>query len=176
MGQSDAAIADILLKNGFTPREATQNPRSKTRSNRYSHQQFETPGGDKLDVQIGTPDNNTGPGQIVSIHYAPASEDDGLALEKRLRTQFGAPLARYSLENETQLFVWERPAPVQSREFGPLMNISLRTGKSPKLSINQFNRPAGAGGVTPAAPRKAARAKARPAARQALIVQSGPVN
>lgn len=177
IGQADAGISDILFENGFTPKLQTQNTRRKAGSDRFPDQQFETPRGDRLSLKLGAPEDKTGPARIVSIHYAPMGRDAGLALEKRLRGQFGAPAARYAMENESHLYVWERPAPVQSREFGPLMSVSLKTGETPKLSMSQFSRPAAfATSSAEAAPKRAAPAKRARSTSRAPSLRSGPVN
>ena len=165
IGQSAADILPALSKTDFKP--AQKNAR-KGRSSSAKLKQFgyETATGDKVVFEIAARQGGFDAGLIIGLNYAPARPDEAIALERKLRAKLGKPLANFSLAGDSRLYVWERPAPQQSRDFGPLMSVSLETGDSPALKINQFSRADIVAGVKKqpsrfaAAPKRGARAPA----------------
>ena len=140
VGQPESEISTLLKASEFTPvTDKTRNRKSASEGIKAVHR-FETPEGDRIRLNIAERKNSFGSGRIVGLRYEPARKDDGVALEARLISEFGAPQAVYTLEGDERLYAWERPAPEQSRDFGPLMSISLQTGDAPSLTINQFSR------------------------------------
>lgn len=129
---------------------------------------FETEQGDRLRVKLAGLNTGARAGRVVGIDYEPARADDGLALEARLKTKFGGPAVTYDLQGESRLYVWERPAPAQTKDFGPLLTVSLTTGDAPSLTMSQFSRPAKA--ASAAAP------ASRAASRRVRSVFTGPVD
>jgi hypothetical protein len=79
--------------------------------------------------------------RIISIGYNFGEDiDAGARLKSNLTKRYGSPLARYPLSNDAEMLIWERIAPKQSRDFGPLMTISLTTGESGHIRLSQFTR------------------------------------
>ncbi len=140
IGQSVADSSAVLSETDFKPLNETRRRSGKAAIVPAPARRFDTDRGDRLTLKIGELENSFGSGRLIAIDYAPVGPDESLRLESRLKTQMGAPLAAYNLGDEDRLYVWERPAPEQSRDFGSLMTISLKTGDAPVLSVNQFSR------------------------------------
>ncbi|MEE9346733.1 MAG: hypothetical protein V3U82_00965 [Robiginitomaculum sp.] len=79
--------------------------------------------------------------RIIAIDYAFGEDiDAGARLKANLTQRYGKALARYRLSDRSEMLVWERVAPKQSRDFGPLMTIALTTGENGRLNLSQFVR------------------------------------
>lgn len=172
VGQSAADIAPALSETPFKPAEREAR-KEKTRSASLKQSRFVTDAGDALVFDIASRNGGFTQGRIIGLNYAPVRADDGIALEKKLRAKFGKPLVGYALGNDSHLYVWEQPAPEQSRDFGALLTVSLETGETPVLKISQFSRPAALSGTVAAPVRRAAGRKPAGAAKEGF---AGPVD
>lgn len=65
----------------------------------------------------------------------------GESLEMSLTRRFGAPAAKYTLNEDAALLVWERPAPTSGKELGRLITVALQTGPQGSLTLSRFDRP-----------------------------------
>ena len=140
VGQNAVDIAGALSKTDFKAADAR--PRKGRRESAKRQQlRYETEAGDKISFEIAARQGAFTEGHIIGLNYTSSIADDAIVLERKLRTKFGKPLASFKLTGESHLYVWEQPAPKQSRDFGPLLSVSLKTGDAPALKISQFSRP-----------------------------------